>query len=236
MFGLPTRGQAEDPDWSYKKDLAARAAAQGGAAAAAAAASPPHSAAGEIDDDHQAEAAARMKDGDRCEAAGGRRGQIMFVGKVGPPVSAKLLCPFNADELCAMLAQRRKAEQARAPSPTSVRTRSGPNRPPPPPPLRQVPGLPAGWWAGVRFDEPVGKGNGCVNGVRYFECEEKCVPAPSASAPLRYARMGVRPKPARARTHTNTHHAPPPPHTHTHTNLTDPHPPATSGGHDPSSG
>jgi hypothetical protein len=65
--------QAEDPNWTYKKDLAARAAQGGGAAA---------DAAGEPDEEHQAEAAAQMKVGDRCEAAGGRRGQIMFVGKV----------------------------------------------------------------------------------------------------------------------------------------------------------
>jgi tubulin-specific chaperone B len=31
-------------------------------------------------------------------------------------------------------------------------------------------GLPPGWWIGVEFDEPVGKNDGEVKGVRYFTC------------------------------------------------------------------
>ncbi len=34
------------------------------------------------DDDFQADLAANIKVGDRCEAAGGRRGEVMFVGRV----------------------------------------------------------------------------------------------------------------------------------------------------------
>ncbi|KAF0709461.1 hypothetical protein AaE_012880 [Aphanomyces astaci] len=30
-----------------------------------------------------------------------------------------------------------------------------------------------GYWVGVVFDEPVGKGNGCVKGTRYYDCLDK---------------------------------------------------------------
>eukprot|EP01079_Euglenida_sp_SAG-EU17-18_P011181 gene11181-2028_t len=37
--------------------------------------------------------------------------------------------------------------------------------------LGEVSGLPAGQWIGVRFDEPVGQGDGMKNGKVYFQCD-----------------------------------------------------------------
>lgn len=68
------------------------------------------------DDDYLCEEASKMTVGDRCEAAGGRRGEVMYVGKVAE--------------------------------------------------------LPLGWWVGVKYDEPVGKNDGSVKGVKYFDCPE----------------------------------------------------------------
>lgn len=36
---------------------------------------------------------------------------------------------------------------------------------------RQLKGLPEGWWIGVRFDEPVGRNDGTVKGVKYFDAQ-----------------------------------------------------------------
>eukprot|EP00281_Chroomonas_sp_CCMP1168_P030190 CAMPEP_0206250474 /NCGR_PEP_ID=MMETSP0047_2-20121206/21490_1 /ASSEMBLY_ACC=CAM_ASM_000192 /TAXON_ID=195065 /ORGANISM="Chroomonas mesostigmatica_cf, Strain CCMP1168" /LENGTH=243 /DNA_ID=CAMNT_0053676323 /DNA_START=151 /DNA_END=879 /DNA_ORIENTATION=+ len=73
---------AEDPTWTYQKDMAERAAKNPQAAAAAglmpAAAAPKPKV---EDEEYLAEEAAKIKVGDRCEAAGGRRGEVMFVGK-----------------------------------------------------------------------------------------------------------------------------------------------------------
>ncbi len=69
------------------------------------------------DENYLQQEAASIKVGDRCQVAGGRRGEVMFVGR--------------------------------------------------------VPELPLGFWVGVKYDEPVGKNDGTVKGVRYFECLDK---------------------------------------------------------------
>jgi tubulin-specific chaperone B len=35
--------------------------------------------------------------------------------------------------------------------------------------IGRVPELPLGFWVGIKYDEPVGKNDGGVKGVRYFE-------------------------------------------------------------------
>lgn len=40
--------------------------------------------------------------------------------------------------------------------------------------LGEVPEIAPGYWVGVHFDEPVGKGNGTVKEKVYFECNPKC--------------------------------------------------------------
>ncbi len=35
-----------------------------------------------------------------------------------------------------------------------------------------VKNLPLGWWVGIQYDEPVGKNDGSVKGVRIFQCPD----------------------------------------------------------------
>lgn len=39
---------------------------------------------------------------------------------------------------------------------------------------RDLPDLPAGWWLGICYDEPVGKNDGTVKGIRYFNAPRNC--------------------------------------------------------------
>ncbi|RQM12726.1 hypothetical protein KXD40_006173 [Peronospora effusa] len=39
--------------------------------------------------------------------------------------------------------------------------------------IGEIPEIAPGFWVGVQFDEPVGKGNGSVKGVTYWKCENK---------------------------------------------------------------
>jgi len=93
-----------DPAWTLERELAAR---RGEALPAAPAAA---------DEAAEAAAAARLAVGQRVEVAGGKRGELAYVGDAGAP------------------------------------------------------GLPPGFWAGVRYDEPVGKHDGAMGGVRFFSC------------------------------------------------------------------
>lgn len=36
---------------------------------------------------------------------------------------------------------------------------------------RDLEALPSGWWVGIKYDEPVGKNDGCLKGVRYFDAD-----------------------------------------------------------------
>lgn len=117
---------AEDPNWTYKADLEARQGKEAAAAHLKAFPQPSsvtgtgigaHTRAKAEDENYLEAEAAAIKVGDRCEVAGGRRGEVMFVGR--------------------------------------------------------VPELPLGFWVGVKYDEPVGKNDGSVKGVRYFECLDK---------------------------------------------------------------
>lgn len=65
---------------------------------------------------------ARMKVGDRCEAVGGRRGEIMYIGKI-PEIKTS--------------------------DPEQI-------------------------FVGIKYDEPVGKNDGEVNGKRYFQADANC--------------------------------------------------------------
>ena len=157
----PAAARGEDPNWTYKADLESRQGKEAaevrhpqhcptaGAASVARVARPSpsgrnnltrplcvcpsqehlkafpqpasingaHTRAKVEDENYMEQEAASIKVGDRCQVAGGRRGDVAFVGR--------------------------------------------------------VPELPLGFWVGVKYDEPVGKNDGSVKGVRYFECPDK---------------------------------------------------------------
>jgi tubulin-folding cofactor B len=112
----------EDPNWSYKADMEARQGKEATEEHLKAFPQPAsvngvHTRAKVEDENYLEQEAASIKVGDRCQVSGGRRGEVMFVGRVAE--------------------------------------------------------LPLGFWVGVKYDEPVGKNDGSVKGVRYFECLEK---------------------------------------------------------------
>jgi len=72
---------AEDPNWTMRGEMERRRAEKDGRPAPPMEARPPPAPKVE-DEEFQAEAAGKVAVGDRCEAAGGRRGEVMFVGKV----------------------------------------------------------------------------------------------------------------------------------------------------------
>jgi len=82
--------QAEDPNWSYKADLEARQGKEKAAEHLAALSKFPqpssvagaHTRAKVEDESYLEQEAASIKIGDRCQVAGGRRGEVMFVGRV----------------------------------------------------------------------------------------------------------------------------------------------------------
>jgi len=123
----------------------------------------------------------RVKVGARCQVnPGARRGQVLYVGLVPelPPrkksrESEIKISESNSNPLSVVVGAASKPEsKSETDADTSKRTSTKTNEPKSESKQRSA-GAVDEMWIGVKFDDPVGKGDGTVKSKRYFKAEPK---------------------------------------------------------------